>query len=312
MTAVRPLITVVIPTFNRLGLVLEALASIFAQTYRPIEIIVVDDCSTDGTANHLVTTTFPEPVRVVTLVTNRGPSAARNAGIENAQGEYVAFLDSDDWWLPHKLEQQVIRLHAHTTSPSVLVYSRVLIQRRYETLIRPPRAIRSEGVADYIFCNEGHINSSNIMLTTSTARAVKYDERLRLHEDWDFYLRLERYGIEFIMIPEPLSGTDDRAVVGRASRNLPLASLDWLESRKGQISSRAYLALRAKFAPQLRLQDPLAALRFIFCAYRQRTISTWYFLSLIGALVHPGLRQLAYRARGAFMRTEVRGIQRGG
>ena len=297
--AMRPLITIVIPTFNRRELVLKALASVFAQTYRPIEVVVVDDCSTDGTTKHLSDCDLPEPVRVVTFRSNRGPSAARNAGIDLATGEYIAFLDSDDWWLPHKLERQVSFLLAHPTPQTVLAYSKVFIQRKHEILIRPHYAMGTEGVANYIFTNGGHFNSSNIMLATEIARTVKYDERLRLHEDWDFYMRLEACGVEFVMIPEALSTTDDRAVVGRASSEQPAVALGWLESKKNQISPRAYLALRAKIAPYLRKQEPLTALRFILNAYKHGAITTWYLLALTGALIHPKLRDLAYRVRGA-------------
>ena len=96
----HPLITVVIPTFNRHGVLSKALASVFAQTYRPIEVIVVDDCSTDGTVQLLSISDFPEPVRIVTSTANRGPAAARNAGIELATGQYIAFLDSDTGGCP--------------------------------------------------------------------------------------------------------------------------------------------------------------------------------------------------------------------
>src|SRR5258708_1562135 len=107
----RPLISVVIPTFNRARHVQAALESVLAQTYREFEVIVVDDGSTDGTGeavrqfisqqNH-----NGEQIRYF-FQRNQGSSLARNKGIEQARGGWIAFLDSDDVWLPEKLELQM-------------------------------------------------------------------------------------------------------------------------------------------------------------------------------------------------------------
>ena len=107
----RPLISVVIPTFNRKQQVQAAVQSVLAQTYPEFEVIVVDDGSTDGTSQALETLISQEGrngsrVRYF-FRPNQGQSTARNKGIEKARGELVAFLDSDDIWLPEKLEWQV-------------------------------------------------------------------------------------------------------------------------------------------------------------------------------------------------------------
>jgi len=101
----RPgLVSVVIPTYNCARYLPEAIDSVLAQTYRDFEIIVVDDGSTDNTAEVLAR--YGDTICVIRQ-TNQGRSAARNAGILAARGEYIAFLDADDVWLPHKLERQV-------------------------------------------------------------------------------------------------------------------------------------------------------------------------------------------------------------
>jgi glycosyltransferase involved in cell wall biosynthesis len=97
-------VSVIIPTYNRLGFVTEAVASVLAQTRPPAEVIVVDDGSTDGTGAALAAS-FGGSVRVIHQE-NAGPSAARNQGIRAAGGEILAFLDSDDLWLPDKLRLQ--------------------------------------------------------------------------------------------------------------------------------------------------------------------------------------------------------------
>ena len=102
----QPLVTVVIPTYNRREYLPGALKSVRNQTYRNLEIIVVDDGSTDGTDAMLKR----EQGIMFLRQQNSGPSAARNTGIGAARGEFVAFLDSDDYWLPHKIELQMGRM----------------------------------------------------------------------------------------------------------------------------------------------------------------------------------------------------------
>ena len=108
MTA--PLVSCVVPVFNAERHLAEALDSIFAQTHRPIEVVVVDDGSTDASA--AVAEGYGERVRVIRQA-NAGPSAARAAGIDAARGELIAFLDADDVWLPEKLALQLGHLTAH-------------------------------------------------------------------------------------------------------------------------------------------------------------------------------------------------------
>lgn len=102
----------IVPVFDRPGLLVEAVESAVAQSYRPIEVLIVDDASTDETptAAKGLTTRYPDVVRVVTLARRQGPGPARNAGLRESRGEYIQFLDSDDLLLPEKLERQVALL----------------------------------------------------------------------------------------------------------------------------------------------------------------------------------------------------------
>jgi glycosyltransferase involved in cell wall biosynthesis len=104
MMADQPLVSVVIPTYNRAGIIAKTIENIFEQTYRNIELIVVDDGSTDDTIS--VLKSYGEKLRW-TVQENAGPSAARNRGISMAKGKILAFQDSDDAWHPSKIERQV-------------------------------------------------------------------------------------------------------------------------------------------------------------------------------------------------------------
>jgi glycosyltransferase involved in cell wall biosynthesis len=105
-----PLVSCIVPVFNGERFVAETVESMLAQSYRPIEVIVVNDGSTDGTA--AVLERFAERIRVV-YQENAGQAAARNHGLQEASGEFIAFLDADDLWLPEKLERQMAHLAAH-------------------------------------------------------------------------------------------------------------------------------------------------------------------------------------------------------
>src|SRR5438128_3215870 len=104
MDATSSTVTVIMPVFNREHLVRRALESVLSQTYKPDQIIAVDDGSTDGTP--AILRSFSPSVTVLAQ-NNQGPYPARNLALQHARGDYIAFLDSDDLWMPLKLEKQV-------------------------------------------------------------------------------------------------------------------------------------------------------------------------------------------------------------
>ncbi|MGD9971906.1 MAG: glycosyltransferase family 2 protein, partial [Desulfatirhabdiaceae bacterium] len=112
---ILPVVSVIIPTFNRCEWVREAIDSVLAQTFQTVELIVVDDGSTDKTYDMLMT--CGDSIKVIRQ-SNRGVSAARNQGIVQSTGQYIALLDSDDLWLPRKIEIQV---DFFLTNPEALI-----------------------------------------------------------------------------------------------------------------------------------------------------------------------------------------------
>ena len=304
-----PLVSVIIPTYNRQRLLLRAIESVLMQDYRPIELVIVDDGSKDGSleAIEIAIASFPVPTKLVQLTVNQGPSAARNAGLDAAAGEYVAFLDSDDYWLQGKLTQQIGLIEAHPAPGNVITFSQSRIDRRHDSVIRPRRGkCPGEPLDNYLFAAGDYIPMGSIVVSARLARKVKFDSSLRLHEDWDFLLRIEQIGGEFVLLPQALCVIEDIELAGRASAPHPGLSLSWLEKRKHIMSPAAYLGLRARIAPQLRNKRFFLALSFILRAWVDRAINHWTLLTLIGRLVHPSVRGVAYRVRGALQRRTTR------
>ncbi len=136
-------VSVIIPTYNRAGLVQEAVASVLAQTWRDFEVLVVDDGGSDGTDAALAP--YASRLRLLRRESRGGVSAARNTGIEAARGEWLAFLDSDDLWLPEKLARQMAYLAAH---PDLLLCQTEETWVRRGLRVNQPLSHRKVGIGD--------------------------------------------------------------------------------------------------------------------------------------------------------------------
>ncbi len=183
------LVSAIIPTFNRLGLVREALASVRAQRGVAYETIVVDDGSSDGTAAALERE-FAGGVRVVRSE-RRGVAAARNVGVAMSRGDLIAFLDSDDLWLPDKLAAQVDFLQRH---PAASVCQTEEIWVRNGVRINP-RAHHRKPSGDIFEASLRLclVSPSAVMLRRSLFdRLGGFDETLAVCEDYDLWLRMAR------------------------------------------------------------------------------------------------------------------------
>lgn len=191
--------TVVIPTHNRSALVTEAVRSALAQEGVPFEVIVVDDGSTDRTREALAG--FGPAIRCV-LRSRGGVSAARNAGIRAARGEWLAFLDSDDLWLPGKLKAQSDFLDRN---PSLLICQTGEIWLRNGRRINPRRYhAKPEGYCFPLLLDRCLISPSAVMLHRVVLEQVGlFDESLPACEDYDLWLRIGcRFPIG--LVKEPL------------------------------------------------------------------------------------------------------------
>jgi glycosyltransferase involved in cell wall biosynthesis len=199
----RPLVSVIIPSYNCARYVRQAVESALAQTYSPVEIIVVDDGSTDETEQVLAP--YRSHIRYLRQA-NRGLPGARNAGIRISQGEVLAFLDADDVWYPEKLELQVELLLA---DPQVALVHSDLVRRNEETgEYAPSRIARHEFVGhcyERLFQGNGITPSTVIVWKQRVQDVGLFDESLVAgHEDYDLWLRLARHE-KFAYVPRPLT-----------------------------------------------------------------------------------------------------------
>ena len=195
-------VSVIIPTYNRATVLERAVQSVRAQTFEDMEIIIVDDGSTDNT-EEIVRSIHDKRIRYIRCETNRGPSTARNEGLKVARGKYVAFLDSDDEWLPEKTENQVALMESLSEDWGFSsTGARFIKDGCRESLTRPDPAREGYAFADLVF-GRIYIPTPGLMIRTKCLEhAGLFDDRLRVNEDNEFLLRLSRK-YKLAIVPEP-------------------------------------------------------------------------------------------------------------
>ena len=221
-----PLVSVIVPAYNRADTLSQTLDSVLEQSYRHFELIVVDDGSTDSTAESV--RKYNDQIQYI-FQDNAGPSAARNRGIAESQGRLVTFLDSDDLWLPTKLETQV-RLMSQLDASVVCCLCNALMRQSdgrefasFDNAELEPSL--DEGVwvnvtqvlaTRFVFFNQAVMVRREALLETGG-----YDESLWLMEDQDLALRLALKG-KWAFTNEPLviwQGGAENSLCGMASKN---------------------------------------------------------------------------------------------
>jgi glycosyltransferase involved in cell wall biosynthesis len=244
------LVTVVIPTFNRASLVTRAIASVQAQTHQPIELIVVDDGSTDQT-EAAVRGLAVSNVRYLRHATNQGQCAAINTGILASTGRFVSFLDSDDEWLPEMIQKQLDVFRRGGDDLGV-VYTQAGESRGRDLV--PSKVSTLEGRIHREALTQGYVSPSIAMLVRRECfdRVGLFDTRFSSFQDDDLCFRLAKE-YAFGLVPEMLAvihpGADDRL-----TKDLRPYARGWRD------------LLRKHEADMLRLCEPAALARHYFRA----------------------------------------------
>ena len=202
-------VSVIIPTFNRRRFISETVDSVLAQTYREIEVVVVDDGSTDGTGELLKSRYSNEPRFRYIWQPNAERAVARNAGIRESRGDYIAFLDSDDRWLPTKLEKQMGLLSSHPEMVMALTWHECIDE--HGERLGPKRDPSLEDVMDDGFCWRlvygNRIGSPTPVISRrvlAESGLFCEDRRLICVEDWEMWTRVSCFG-RVGLVPEILA-----------------------------------------------------------------------------------------------------------
>lgn len=244
------MVTVVIPFFNRSNTIKRAVDSVLNQTFSAWECIVVNDGSNAQERDELIriVNECGDPrIQLEHMKENRGGGAARNRGIDMAQGQFIAFLDSDDEWLPGKLLTQVAFAKAH---PRHVISCQSQVHHAHGQGVLPQKLVTNESVSDYLFVSNGWIQTSSLLILRTDLAAVRFDESLPRHQDYDLLFQLEKNGITPRIVPEVLVQVHWEDVVASGRSNNVENSRRFLSSRNTQFSRTAASCFRAKFIAQ--------------------------------------------------------------
>jgi glycosyltransferase involved in cell wall biosynthesis len=186
-----PVVSIILPTFNRAETIGRSIRSALNQTYSNFELLVIDDGSTDNTAGVLAAVSDPR-LRVIWHTTNRGAPAARNTGIANARGTYISFLDSDDEWHPDKIEKELAIME---DQPEVgVVYSGFWRHIHGKKSYVPFKWVKSkEGNIHRELLWRNFINTQSLIRKNVLDTVGVFDENAPRFQDWDLFIRISEH-----------------------------------------------------------------------------------------------------------------------
>jgi glycosyltransferase involved in cell wall biosynthesis len=243
------LVSAVIPTYNRPSLVVRAVKTALTQTHTNMEVVVVMDGPDDSTSKALGAIADPR-IQIVTLPQHQGACGARNAGVQAANGEWIAFLDDDDEWMPSKIECQLFTaLRSRHRIP--VVSSRIIARTPRCDYIWPRRLpLPHEPISDYLFSRttlfqgEGLIATPTLFTKRDFLLALPFRRSLKKHQDWDWVIRAGRQegvGFEFVDLPLAICQMD-QSRPGISNSDDWQFSLNWVNEMRSYVTPQAYAA----------------------------------------------------------------------
>lgn len=195
-----PTVSVIISTYNRASLLTRALQSVLNQTYRDFEVIIVDDCSTDNTET-VIKEYKDSRILYIHLNQNSGSSAKpRNVGLSKATGKYVALLDSDDEWLPEKLEKQVAKFNDVSEAVGIIYCGATVIHQGYITIQHPIL----KGSLWPLMLGECYVGISSTLIRKDCFNKIGEFDENSMCPHYDMWIRLAKH-YQFDYIPDTLA-----------------------------------------------------------------------------------------------------------
>lgn len=292
-----PAVSVVIPAFCREDTIERAILSVTAQTFHDYEIIVVDDGSTDRTLE-VVKALGVAGLKLIEHGANKGAAAARNTGIDASRGNWIAFLDSDDFWAPDKLAQQMAAVEASGPASRGCVTGFRMINCLF------PRVVYLEFTSvdfrkEILFGCSVSPGSTLLVERTVFRQLGSFDENMVRLEDWDWLLRFTR-SYDLVIIREPLATIDGRflskAHTPDFDRNT-LAALDIIRHR--------HMRRLKSFADRQRLRSSLFIERAAIASRRGRRLRAAVLVA-IALIIYPFRNAVFFAMLGRNLRRLMR------
>jgi glycosyltransferase involved in cell wall biosynthesis len=318
----NPLVTAVIPTRNRPGLVCRAVNSVLSQSLREIECIVVIDGPDLATVESLGELRDPR-LRVIALGESVGACEARNLGAQASRAEWVALLDDDDEWLPHRLERQIAAL-AEAVEPVTMVVSRFLDRGAGNDLVRPYRfPLRGQSISEFLWCEvspfggiTGFPQTSTWLLRRDFLLQVPFTKGQKLLQDLDWLLRAYHHPqMSVLFLQEPLTIFHNDQGRQRVTKQI-----DWRYSFRWAMRNRPLFTPKALgffiaiycINPAAQQQAPWSGLRLMFKAIGRYSKTTPKLLGLcfLYVLVYPAVGKVLSPRKRATMLYQVRSLVR--
>lgn len=218
------LVSVIIPVYNRAKIICRTLDSVAAQTYKNIEVIVVDDCSDDSEELKAKLDDYDLDIKYIRHETNKHGGEARNTGIEASSGDYIAFLDSDDLWAPNKIESCI----RYGVDGNEILYSKILDREK----VYPNYAFDNNlNVDEYLLVERQSMQTSSLFMKAELATRVMFDPSLKRFQDTDFIIRAQKlHGARFTLVNDVLVYMSDYDKGSRISSSVdPLPAIFWLD-----------------------------------------------------------------------------------
>ncbi|WP_082453545.1 glycosyltransferase family 2 protein [Rhizobium sp. Leaf262] len=286
-------ISVILPTYNRGATLLAAINSVITQSYSDLELIVVDDGSTEDVES-IVCGISDSRVKYVKRQQNGGAAAARNTGLEHASGDYIAFQDSDDLWLPGKLQKQLALFSTMPSHIGVVVGAKILYGRDDDWNFGPGRvayAPRPEGRLrldeDQLghLLTENRISLQNALFRKSCFPTVKwFDSCARANEDWGFAIQLAKFTTIYEDIEPVVLGFISQDSISMNRRKQMIGLMRILRH------NREALSVRRK-QRSVMLMDVGS---YLFNVGKRRSAMTFLLAALIDHPSHIGLMSWAF------------------
>src|SRR5215469_1652028 len=288
VSANTPLVSVIVPCYNRAHIIARAVDSARDQTMQDWELVIVDDGSSDDIVGALMAYRNDERIRLVRHTCNRGEPAARNTGIQAARGRFIAFLDSDDVWLPEKLARQTKTIMAAPNPDFVFCVTRtIVILSAHRRIVRPVRGpAPGRSFAEFLYNDGGFAQSSSFFLAKSLAQRFPFRQDLRQMVDHLFFMEVGAAGASYLLVPEPLTVWHNEERPDRISMGDDLAKWrkivqQFSEEAAPFVPSHVLLAGEARFlSGHLWKASPRESIKLLLRARRGGALSSRQAFSL--------------------------------